>query len=136
MSESVEGIIELEGMHTEPIIEILLFLYTNHVEVSSQNCVGVLIYSMIFQLYDLASNCRNIVVQNFNAKNVIAVLEVAELHGDQILKRLCINFVKKNFEAVCGSIEYDNLDEKVKKEIFLAVQKYQEQQAKKRHKKK
>jgi hypothetical protein len=57
MSESTNGVIELD-LNKEAVLEILKFMYTDKIEVTSENCVGVLIYSLMFGLKILASSCR------------------------------------------------------------------------------
>lgn len=136
MSESVTGIIDLEGFERAPILEILGYLYTNQLNVSSQNCIGVLMYAHMFGLSTLSSNCRTIAYQNFNPKNVLDVLGIAELYSDQILKRLCLQYVKKNVDLVQGTSEFDDLDSKLRKDVDAAIKKYQDLQDKKLKRKK
>lgn len=135
MSESLSNIVDLDGMEKEPILEILNFLYTDQVKVSPQHCVGVLLYSSMFQISVLASNCRTVVTQNLNPRNVCQVIEIAETYGDQILKRLSLNYIKKNYEAVRNTSDFDTIEEKLSKEIISVAEKYEEQQMKKKSKK-
>jgi hypothetical protein len=76
-------------------LEILKFMYTDKIEVSGMNCIGVLIYSLLFGLGLLASNCRLLVKENLNENNVSQVLEVSEVYSDIILKRYVNLIIKK-----------------------------------------
>jgi hypothetical protein len=134
MMESVSEEIELEGLNKEAFLEILNFIYRDKIEVTTSNCVGVLIYSLMFQLTVLASNCRILVEQNLTPTVACQLLNIADLYGDMILKRICIKFIKMNFENCSNLEDYEILDEIVRKEIEAAYQKYQTIQDKKNKK--
>eukprot|EP01080_Neovahlkampfia_damariscottae_P010950 gene10950-3656_t len=131
MMESTSEEIELEGLNKEAFLEILNFIYRDKIEVTTSNCVGVLIYSLMFQLTVLASNCRTLVEQNLSPSISCQLLNIADLYGDMILKRICIKYIKMNYENCYHLEDYDILDSTVKKEIETAYQKYKSIQDKK-----
>lgn len=57
--ESVEEIVTLEQETSDDVlIELLRFLYTNTVNMSPVNVVGLLLLSTQFQVQDLAQYCQ------------------------------------------------------------------------------
>jgi hypothetical protein len=75
-----------------------------------------------------------LVEQNLTPTVACQLLNIADLYGDMILKRICIKFIKMNFENCSNLEDYEILDEIVRKEIEAAYQKYQTIQDKKNKK--
>jgi hypothetical protein len=73
MIESFSDEIELEGVQKSVFLEILSYLYTDTNSISNSNCVGILIQSLMFELTDLSTKCRNIVERNLNPSIVIDI---------------------------------------------------------------
>lgn len=115
--ESTTGEVEFNNMDKAAVLNVLHFLYTDKLRVSPSNCVGVLIYSIMLGLTEVADHCRSMVNQNLSMENIIQLLEIADLYCDQILLRLCINFVKNNFEHVKKLPGLTNLSQNVLNKI-------------------
>eukprot|EP01027_Heterolobosea_sp_BB2_P000447 GEZU01000641.1.p1 GENE.GEZU01000641.1~~GEZU01000641.1.p1 ORF type:complete len:163 (-),score=31.01 GEZU01000641.1:61-549(-) len=50
MKESSSGMIVFDTMNTEAVYQVLKFMYTDKNEIAPENCVGVLVYSLMFGL--------------------------------------------------------------------------------------
>lgn len=131
MLESQTNSIDFQNMDKNAVLEVLNFLYTDRIEVTNENCVGVLVYSLMFGVTEISDYCRAIVGQNLTIQNVVEMLEIADIYNDVSLRRICLNFIKTNYEDVKVNDEFDNLDEKLKQ---LAFELHQKEQKKERRK--
>lgn len=78
----------------------------------------------MFGIVQLAANCRLMVEQNLNPSHAIQIYEVGDLYQDIVLKRIALDYIKKNWEECRNQPHMDKIDEKLKQEITFAVEKY------------
>ena len=82
-SESLTNTVRLVNFDKGALIQVLHYIYTDRTEINPSNCVGILIYSQLFGLPQLANNCRNMIRANLSAYNCIQILEISQLYKDQ-----------------------------------------------------
>eukprot|EP01080_Neovahlkampfia_damariscottae_P007826 gene7826-12300_t len=105
MIESESNKIEMSDFDKSAILEVLKFLYTDQIHVTSNNCVSVLLISMLFEIREISDYCRTVVSQYLTIHNVAQVLNIADDYFDAVLKRICFNYVKKNIEVLDENLE-------------------------------
>jgi hypothetical protein len=132
MIESYSDEIELEGVQKSVFLQILNYLYLDTNSISNSNCVGVLIQSLMFELTDLSTKCRNVVEKNLNPSIACQLTSIADLYGDMSLKRICVKYLKLNFEKVQHLEEFQELDQDLKTEIKISGLKIKERNDKKK----
>ncbi|KAG2381259.1 hypothetical protein C9374_006248 [Naegleria lovaniensis] len=102
------------------LIQVLHYIYTDRsTEITPANCIGILVYSQMFGLSQLASNCRNMIRANLTPHNCAAILEIAQVYKDQALEREVIEYICKNTEACDLILQSDH----VSTESKLAIKK-------------
>jgi hypothetical protein len=130
MQESTAAEIELE-FNQEVVLEILQFLYTDRIEVSPSNCIGVLVYSSMLGLAEVSNYCRNMAGNLLADDNVFSVLSVAEMYFDLSLRRHCVKYLQQHYEDLKNAKEFEDLDDELKESLASYVAKKQKQQQKK-----
>jgi len=125
MSESVKKDISFKDIQF-PILSLLVeYLYTDTVEISTQNVVELFVAADRFQVTRLRSLCENFFFQNVNEDNVCSVLELADKYNAKSLRQYCVNWILCNFGDMLLSDEYLNLNKELQLEINkLASQRY------------
>ncbi|KAF0976267.1 hypothetical protein FDP41_004942 [Naegleria fowleri] len=101
-SESLTNTIRFKSnvLDKNALIQVLHYIYTDRsTEITPANCIGILVYSQMFGLSQLASNCRNMIRANLTPHNCSAILEIAQMYKDQALEREVIEYISKNTEA-------------------------------------
>eukprot|EP01027_Heterolobosea_sp_BB2_P009819 GEZU01014446.1.p1 GENE.GEZU01014446.1~~GEZU01014446.1.p1 ORF type:complete len:960 (-),score=385.73 GEZU01014446.1:109-2988(-) len=119
MKESAQSQIEFgdQELNAEAVLEVLKFLYTDRNEVTPQNCVGVLVSSLMFGLRELSNYCRCVVQQHLTAQNVLDVLEISSFYNDAVLLRESIKYCKRHYDEMKFVDKYRDLDSKIKAQI-------------------
>lgn len=137
--ESKENRIDFSKYNKQAIIVILTYLYSGRFEMNNENCIPVLIYSLMFRIVEVCNFCRKIVKEYLNPDVVIQLLNLAIHYNDLSLKAICINYVIENFENISKRKDYQNdVDGKVKFQIserfskLKAKEEKKKQQAKKK----
>jgi hypothetical protein len=131
MEETTSKELSLETYETSPMLDILKFLYTDKVNIEMENCIGVLIYSLMLEIKVLIENARDMVSHYFTTENILSIIEIAELYSDSILKRMCLNFIKENYEKL---IFNEFKDEKLREEIDFVYKQHLEKLEKQKNK--
>lgn len=131
MLESQTNNIDFQNMDKSAVLEVMNFLYTDRIQVTSDNCVGVLVYSLMFGVSEISEYCRSIVEQHLNIQNVVEILEIADIYNDGSLRRICLNFIKTNYEDVKLDKDFENLDINLKQLSYELHQKEQKKERKK-----
>jgi len=131
MQESYSEMIELPQYDRNVMIEILRYCYTDKINLNFSNAVGSLIYSSLFQLPDIGNACRNLVGQCLTLDNVCAVMDIAEAYNDNALKRVCMPFMRDNFEELQHTANFLALPTDSRSKVAEMYQKKKKQSSKK-----
>jgi hypothetical protein len=131
MEETLTNVIKFQELSEQGLVAVLKFIYSNQISVRPENCIEVLIASLLFRFNDLAAYCRSMVTSHLSLENVISVLQIADHYQDTVLKRTGITFASKNYEEISKKEEWTGVSE----EIRNATQEKFVQQAKKLEKK-
>ena len=131
MIESNLKEIELLECDKESTLEVLNYLYTDSIELNHENSVGILIVSLLLQIIEISDFCRSIVSNYLSIQNIFQILNLSDFYSDLSLKRICFNFIKKNFKQVEFQDEYFDLDSKLKLELDQVLIEYKKKLFKK-----
>jgi len=111
MIESKEKVVHLHDYSSEVMLEMLKYLYTDTIRLSSKNCLGILVYCIMLDLVDMASCCRRMVVSLLDNSNIWTVMEIAMLYNDKTLESDCEHFILSRFDELSTSTGFFNLPE-------------------------
>ncbi|EFC41090.1 predicted protein [Naegleria gruberi] len=100
MLETIEKTVHLKDYYKEVMIDMLKYLYTDRLQLNPNNALGLLIYSLLFDMDELASCCRTLVASLLDKSNVCSIFEVATFHNDKALQNACENFMVDNFQSL------------------------------------
>lgn len=119
MKESKEGIVRLEVLTESQMAEILEFIYTGNVEISTQqkaeDSIAVADYLLLESLKPIA---QKFLEQNLSTSNCISNYYLGERYICEELITSCRKFIHLNFATVAESDEFMNLpSEEVEKWI-------------------
>ncbi|EFC40728.1 predicted protein [Naegleria gruberi] len=109
MMETKEKVVHLSDYSKEVMIDLLKYLYTDIIQLSPSNCLGVLVYSLMFDLTDLASCCRRMVISLLDNSTVWVVHEIAILYNEKSLESECEHFIANNFVTLNSSSAFLDL---------------------------
>jgi hypothetical protein len=118
--EAETGVVEFDNMDRDALLIVLKFIYTDNITVTPSSCLGVLLYALLFDLVELQAYCRTMVTSMLSVHNVIQVIDIADLHADQLLRKMCLTFIKQNYEQVTETIDFMTLDKALKGEIEMS----------------
>ena len=103
MKESTEAVIELPDIKNSVFQELLEFIYTDKMDdlpLDNQDLVYLMMVANQFQLERLKEMTEKVLASSLDEDNVLSLWEVAGLHEAVQLKRLCLNFIMKNWKTV------------------------------------
>lgn len=127
MQESFSEIIEVPNYEINVMFEILRYCYTDKIHLTLENVVGCLIVSRMFNLPDITNSARNLVEQCLNISNVCPILEVADTYNDNGLKRMCLIFMRDNYDDLISSKSFQNLEIETRSKVIDMVNKKKKQ---------
>jgi leucine-zipper-like transcriptional regulator 1 len=104
MKESIEHLIsfcEIKFCHMNQIIN---FLYTDDILFESSSTIELFVNATLFQLNEIVSYCRKIIISNIDFENSLELIFLADLYSDSMLINACIHFIVNHYE------EYEDED--------------------------
>ena len=110
MKENNEGVIRLEMILESQMADILEFIYTGSVQISTQenakNLFELADYLLLSNLKAFAGNCLE---EHITAANCLSIYYLAEKYLCQDLIATCRNIIHSNFSSVAESGDFLNL---------------------------
>jgi hypothetical protein len=128
MQESYAESIPLPDFQRESMLEILRYCYTDKIHVTTENAIGLMMTSSMFQLPDVSHSCRNLVGQCLKLDNVCQVMEIAETYQDNPLKRVCYPFMRDHYNDLCHMTTFTNLSHDTQTKVQEMALKKKKQQ--------
>lgn len=125
MSESIKRDISFKDIQFSILSLLVEYLYTDTVEITTQNVVEVFMAADRFQVTRLRLLCENFFFQNISDDNVCNILELTDKYHASSLRQFCVNWILCNFGEMLLSDDYLNLNKELQLEINkLAAQRY------------
>ncbi|XP_078375818.1 kelch-like protein 11 [Oculina patagonica] len=111
MKENSEGVTRLEWITESQMADILHFIYTGNVQISSQenadNLIATADYLLLFNLKTIAGK---FLAQHMTTENCILIYySIAEQYSCEELIASARKFINSNFTTVAASDEFQNL---------------------------
>lgn len=125
MSESTAKAITFKDIAFHTLSQLVEYLYTDTLDISSDNVVDLFVAADRFQVNRLRSLCENYFFMNVSGEDVCSVLELADKYNAHPLRQYCINWILCNFGEMLMTDDYLNLSKELQLEINkLASQRY------------
>ena len=100
MLESAKDTIKLD-VDSDSLEVIFDFVYTNKINLESmENAQAVLFAANMLLLRGVESACTDFIAKNLNKTNCFSIAEVAEMIGNQELRKSVITFMQDNFDDI------------------------------------
>ncbi|KAL9641594.1 hypothetical protein ABK040_013513 [Willaertia magna] len=119
MEESQLGIIKFSEISLNGLLSVIRYLYTNEMVISIESCIEVLVTALLFQLFELANYCRNVIQNNITVENVIDICNIVELYNDTPLRGHCIRFILQHYDTISLASNYETLSEPTRSDIRM-----------------
>ena len=128
MMESKELVVHLTYYSTEVMLDVLKYLYTDTINLTPRNGIGILFYCIMLDLIDMVSCCRRMVVSLFDNSIIWSIFEIATLYNDKALESECEHYVLARFEELSTSYGFLQLPELSRIKIKQAYEKKKKHQ--------
>jgi len=96
---------------------LLEYMYTDTVDISADESVELLMAANEYGLEHLKQLCEQFIERGIDSDNVAWLFEIAEQNDAQQLKKFCLYFILRHFDAVCATESYANLSQQTLDEI-------------------
>ena len=95
--------IELPDCEYESLLELFRYMYSDEVNLSENNVMGVLYLAKKYMVLSLAENCTEYLQNNLDPSNVFSILPSAQKLGEENLVKRCWELIDEETEAVVKS---------------------------------
>ena len=118
MRESLDVEIPIPQVRYDIFSALLEFLYTNKVaQLSGEDAVELYVVADLYQIEDLKTLCRDIVLQSLTLQSAPLLLMSCHSFGLQELKDVCLSYMVRHFDIVSRTQEFSEMS----KELLLEV---------------
>jgi protein-L-isoaspartate(D-aspartate) O-methyltransferase len=108
--ESQDGVIKIYDCTTEVFDEILDFLYTGNVNITEENCFGILEQGNFFQLPRLIALCELFWYEHISVENAANVLAFADHFNATQLQHFATEYIFAHVNEVVKTAHWKELD--------------------------
>ena len=109
LSETGDSI-ELPDCEYESLLELFRFMYTDEVDLSGSNVMGVLYLAKKYMVPSLAVKCAEYLQDNLDASNVFNILPHAQKYDE------------KNLKDRCWEVIDEQTEDAVKSDVFVTIE--------------
>ena len=102
--------IELPDCEYESLLEFFHYMYSDEVNLSGSNVMGVLYLAKKYMVPSLTEKCTEFLQDNLNPSNVFSILPFTQKCEEKQLEDLCWKMVDEQTEAVVKSDEFAQLE--------------------------
>ena len=95
--------IELPDCEYESLLELFRYMYSDEVNLSGSNVMGVLYLAKKYMVPSLADKCTEYLQNNLDPSNVFSILPSAQKLGEENLVKRCWELIDEETEAVVKS---------------------------------
>jgi len=119
--ESQQKDISLQGVEYDVIHAVIEWIYTGHTQISRKTVVDILIVAEMYSLKELKQTCEYFLWHYVDVDNATALYQTAILHQAFQLKKVCGEFIVRNFHKISSTEGYLSLPQETKDEILHIV---------------
>lgn len=107
--ESKASEIVIEDIGYQVFLILLEYLYSDHVDVTIENAMEILIVAEKFGVDRLKKICENIMIDAINVISVSTILLTADEHNAGNLRDRCMRFILDNFDEVTKQTSFEEM---------------------------
>jgi len=115
--ESQQHQITLQGFDYDVIHAVIQWIYTGKTNLTRKTVVEVMVVSEMYSLKELKQKCEYFLWHYVDVENATALYQTACLHQAFQLKRVCSDFIVRNFHNITTTESYLSLPQEIKDEI-------------------
>ncbi|XP_044584818.1 speckle-type POZ protein B-like isoform X2 [Cotesia glomerata] len=111
MKEAKEGEINIEDLDPEIILEMLHYCYKGETKASQDTEVALQMLEVadIYQIFKLKIICESTLMDNMSTDNVLNIIDAADDHNAEDLRRSAITFIVAHSKKVLASSKFQQL---------------------------
>ena len=98
--------IELPDCDYGSLLELFRFMYSDEVNLSGSNVMGVLYLAKKYMVSSLSDKCTEYVKENLDSSNVVSILSCAQTYEEKSLEEECWKVIDEQTEAVVKSDDF------------------------------
>ena len=102
--------IELPDSDNESLLELFRYMYSDEVNLSGSNVMGVLYLAKKYMVPSLTDKCTEYLKENLDPSNVFIILPFAQLYEDKTLVDRCWNVIGEQTEAAVNSDGFEMIE--------------------------
>jgi hypothetical protein len=123
MQESVENILEVKDINETAMNKILLFMYTQKVDISD-DLHDILYGAEKYQIENLKALCIAHMFYNLRASNAVEYFLLAIMYDVERLKKLCLVYIQIHYDTLRSTENWEQLNAEQLELIEKAVKDY------------
>jgi len=109
MSESNQDRVNLEGVQSEALRQLVEYIYTGEIEVTEENVQSLLPAANLLSLSWVRDSCCRFLQSQLHPSNCLGIRSFADMHSCSDLLVASTNFTEENFPDVVKGDEFLNL---------------------------
>ena len=111
--------IELPDCEYESLLELFRYMYSDEVNLSGSNVMGVLYLAKKYMVPSLVSRCTEYLQDNLDPSNVFSILPTAEKYEDKLLVDRCWTVIDKQTEVAVKSEGFATIERSLLKAVVF-----------------
>ena len=116
LTETTDSI-ELPDCEYDSLLELFRYMYSDEVNLSGSNVMGVLYLAKKYMVPSLADKCTEYLHDNLHASNVFSILPSAQKYKEKSLVDQCWEVIDKQTEEAVKSDEFGTIERSFLKEV-------------------
>ena len=92
MKETQSKVIEIKEISLEIFKLLLQYIYTDHVDITQELELDLLMASNLYGLNRLKNMCESRLVKHISMETVVDLLQLSHKHNAEELKKICMDF--------------------------------------------
>ena len=110
--------IELPDCDNESLLELFSYIYSDEVNLSGSNVMGVLYLAKKYMVPSLTDKCMEYLKENLDPSNVFIILPFAQKYEDKTLVDRCWNVIDERTEAAVKSEGFEMIEKSLLEEVI------------------
>ena len=102
--------IELPDCDNESLLELFRYMYSDEVNLSGGNVMGVLYLAKKYMVPSLTDKCTEYLKEKLDPSNVFIILPLAQKYEDKTLVDRCWNVIDEQTEAAVNSVGFEMIE--------------------------
>jgi hypothetical protein len=119
MRDSSASEIFIPNVKYETFLEVLRYVYTGQVTVTSETAIGLLEASNFYKVEGLKAQCEYVLHLNIDLDSVCNLLEIADRFDARKLRQVCLEHLLDHYEVVTTSQAFQEME----RELLVYVMK-------------